>query len=57
MQIVDSSSMRHTSGGLPFKLQKKKSQTDREKEKMEDENHFQSNLPKTEEQDNVLQAT
>ena len=37
MQISDSSSMRHTSGGLPFKLQqkkgkkKKKSETDRER--------------------------
>lgn len=32
MQIYDSSSMRNTSGGLPFKLQqKKKSETDSEK--------------------------
>lgn len=33
MQISDSSSMRHTSGGLPFKLQQKKkeSETDRKR--------------------------
>lgn len=41
MQISDSSSMRHTSGGLPFKLQQKKkekSETEREKKKIgEDE--------------------
>lgn len=31
--------MRHTSGGLPFKLQGKKSETEKKKE-MEDEKHF-----------------
>ena len=57
MQISDSSSMRHTSGGLPFKLQqkkgkkkKKKSETDRErkggKKRVRMKKYFKSNFPK-----------
>lgn len=41
MQIFDSSSMRHTSGGLPFKLQQeKKCETEKREKEIEDEKHF-----------------
>lgn len=66
MQISDSSSMRHTSGSLPFKLQqkkkkKKKSTTDREKREKKGveggkKNTLKVIFQRTEEGEDVLRA-